>query len=239
MGTLFPLALTSASAHATASKAAGLFEVGAPNHWPAQGDLITWCQTMGPGLAALLILIGVVYLMFGFNIFKGLVMVNAALLGLAVGLAVGEKLGAKWPMAIVGAVLVGAISWPTMKYAVALMGGVCGALAGLTIWQMVGLDAGYAWSGAAIGLIAFGLLCFILFRGCVMMYTSLQGSVMLICGILGLVLKYPEVAPKIGSYLASRQFLLPMCVFIATVIGMMYQQSGGGGAPKPAGGGKK
>ena len=28
-----------------------------PLHWPGQIDLLAWCQNMGPGLAALLILV--------------------------------------------------------------------------------------------------------------------------------------------------------------------------------------
>src|SRR6185295_19150753 len=112
-------------------------------------------------------------------------------------------------------------------YAVAVMGGSFGAMVGATVWRMVGLEPGYTWSGALIGLIAFGLLCFILFRGCVMMYTSFQGAVTLIFGILGLLLKYQDLSPKVGAYLTQRPFLLPMCVFIPTVIGMMYQQTYG------------
>jgi hypothetical protein len=71
-----------------------------------------------------------------------------------------------------------------------------------------------------------------------MMYTSLQGSVMLIFGTLGLLLKYQDVAPRIGSYLIHHNFLLPMCVFVPTVIGMMYQQTYSTAA-KAAGSGPK
>ena len=129
--------------------------------------------------------------------------------------------------------LIGAVTWPAMRYAVAIMGGAFGALVGVTIWRIVDLDPGYSWSGGLIGLVGGGLLCFILFRGCVMMYTSLQGAVMLTFGILGLLLKYQDFAPRVGTYLVHRPFLLPMCIFIPTVIGMMYQQAYASG-PAPA-----
>jgi hypothetical protein len=214
------------------NRATANFQV--PRHWPVQGDLLSFSQNMGPGMAAVLILLGVVYLLYGFNLFKLLIVANAAMLGACLGLMMGDRTGAKWPLAVVGAVLLGAMSWPAMKYAVALMGGTFGALVGTTIWRIMDLDSNYAWSGAAIGLIAGGLLCFILFRGCVMMYTSLQGAVMLIFGILGLLLKYQDVAPRLGSYLTHHNFLLPMCIFVPTVIGMMYQQTYS--APAKAGG---
>ena len=52
-----------------------------PHHWPVQNDILSICQHMGPGLAAFLLILGVVYLMFGYNIYKALIMLNAAVLG--------------------------------------------------------------------------------------------------------------------------------------------------------------
>src|ERR1700733_9905741 len=75
-----------------------------PSHWPATAELVTWCRAVGPGESALLILVGVVYLLFGINMFKVLVMVNIAALGAALGALIGSKTGSEVPGAIVGAV---------------------------------------------------------------------------------------------------------------------------------------
>jgi hypothetical protein len=214
----------SRASHAFHSVKPGVVQL--PDHWPGQLDLVDWCSHMGPALAALLIVIGVVYLLWGFNIFKILMIVNAIVIGAVIGAVIGEKFNALAPVAVVGAVVAAAITWPTMKYAVAVMGAAFGTLLGATVWHGVGLDPRFAWSGAAIGLVACGLLCFILFRGCLVMYTSLQGAVMLIFGLLGLILKYEDISPHVGHYLALKPFLLPLCIFIPAVAGMMYQQSG-------------
>jgi hypothetical protein len=206
-----------------------------PSRWPAQVDLLSWCQNMGPGMAALLIILGLIYLLFGISIFKALVLANAGFVGLCIGAALGQRADASLPAGIIGAAIAIAITWPLMKYAVAIMGGTFGALLGACVWRTVGLDPSFTWAGALMGIIAGGLLCFILFRGCVMMYTSLQGAVMLIFGILGLLFKYQELAPKIGTYMAVKPFLLPMAVFIPTIIGIIYQQHMGA----PAAAGKK
>jgi hypothetical protein len=66
------------------------------------------------------------------------------------------------------------------------------------------------------------------------MYTSLQGAAMLALGMLSLVYKYQGTAPKLTNTLLARPTLLPMLVFIVTVVGMLYQQSTN--KPKPAGG---
>jgi hypothetical protein len=66
------------------------------------------------------------------------------------------------------------------------------------------------------------------------MYTSLQGSVMLVFGILGLLLKYQNVAPKLGENLSLRPFLLPISIFIPAILGLIYQQTQYGEAAAPA-----
>jgi hypothetical protein len=230
------LVLAAAASQGAKAAKGPLPHVRMPTHWPAQADLLGWCQGMGPAVAAVLILFGVIYLLFGFNLFKWVVVLNAAAVGLLLGAIVGGRTGTGLPLAIVGAVLGVAVAWPTMKYSVAVMGGTFGALIGAIAWRVVGLEPAYTWSGALTGMVALGLLCFILFRGCVMMYTSFQGAAMLIFGTLGLLLKYQDLAPRVGTYLTERPFFLPMCVFVPTVIGMMYQQTFGTGAPKPAGG---
>ena len=190
---------------------------------PQQGDLLTWCQEMRPGTSMLLIIMGIIYLLFGYRIIKTLVMINAIVLG-----------------AVIGAFAAGAITWPAMKYAVALMGGLIGAGLGGAVWHAAGLEPSLAWAGALVGLIGLGLLCFILFRGSVMMYTSLQGAVMLVLGVLGLMYKYQEVAPQLTDHLHMEPFLPPAAVMIPAMIGLIFRQhhtasAGGGGGH----GGKK
>jgi hypothetical protein len=204
-----------------------------PGHWPEQGDLLQWCQTMGPGTAAILVLAGIVYLVFGVQIFRGLVTLNAACVGIWLGGFLGQKAGSQHAgsMMIVGGITFAALAWPLMKWAVALMGGIYGALLGASIWRSLGLPAELCWSGAMIGTVSLGLLSFILFRGSIMMYTSLQGAVMLVFGLLGLLFKYPDLAPKVANQVTSRPFLLPLCIFVPALLGLIYQQTAWTGAP--------
>jgi len=202
-----------------------------PTRWPAQRDLLDWCQHMSPGLAALLILLGIIYLVFGFKLFKALVMLNAAAVGAALGFLLGEKTDMAVALMVLCGFVAAAMTWPLMKWAVAVMGGLAGALLGASVWQTFGLDATFAWSGALTGLVLFGLLSFILFRGSVTMFMSLQGAAMLIFGILAMIDKYEQVSSKVTHAMSVKPFLLPMAIIIPTIIGMLYQQSDG---PVPA-----
>jgi hypothetical protein len=205
-----------------------------PAHWPVQGDILEWCRLSGPGLAVVLILAGIVFLLFGYGIFKVLVTVNAAVLGGWIGLMLGERSGVEVPAAIVGSMLAATAAWPTMKYAVAIMGSLFGTVLGVTIWRLANLDPTFSWSGGITGLVFFGLMSFLLFRECIMTYTSLQGSVMLIFGILGLVLKYQDVGGPLTHHFELKPFLLPLAIFIPTLGGFIYQKAMIGGAPAPA-----
>jgi Domain of unknown function (DUF4203) len=195
-----------------------------PTHLPAQADLLTWAQQMSPGVATILIIGGGVYLMFGYYIFKWLVMVNAGLFGAAIGYKIAEQTNGSLVIgAVAGGVIAAAIAWPLMKWAVAIMGGVFGALLGASLWRTSGLQPNLAWAGALSGLVGCGLLSFVLFRMSVIMYTSLQGSVMLIFGILGLVYKYKTVAPDVQQHLLVKPFLLPLAILIPAILGLVYQ----------------
>jgi hypothetical protein len=216
-----------------------------PRGWPHQHDLLTWCQQMTPGVSALLIIVGLIYLLFGFQIFRGLVLVNAAVVGAYIGAAWGKEGDAETIGAVICAVAAAAIAWPTMKYAVALMGGIFGALLGASVWHALGLDPTVDWAGALVGLIGFGMLSFVLFRGSVMMYTSLQGAFMLVFGILGLIYQYQDFAKQVSEHMKLQPFLLPAAIFIPALLGLIFQQhntataggGGGGGGGGHGGGG--
>ncbi len=195
-----------------------------PTHWPGQVDLLTWCQTMTPGTAALLVLAGVIYLLFGYYLFKWLIVLNAALIGFALGGSVGSHFGAPIASGVLGAVIAAAICWPLMKYAVAVIGGMVGGVIGASLWRSFGLEPQFAWAGAMTGVVGFAMLAFILFRGSIIMYMSLQGALMLVVGILGLVYKYREIGPQLTHGLTANAFIMPMTVLIPALIGLIYQQ---------------
>ncbi len=209
--------------------------------FPGQTDLLTWCREMGVGTAILLVLIGVVYLLYGWSIYRPLITLNAAILGGYIGVIAGQRMG-DYELAggLVGAIVAAAIAWPLIKWAVAVLGGVCGAIVGASIWKMCGQDPTFAWAGAMTGMVGFGMFSFILFRGSIIMYTSLQGGMMLVVGMLGLGYSYPALAKSLGTHLTTQPLALPLAVLVPTILGLIYQQThsaGGGGAPASAGGG--
>ena len=212
--------------------------------FPGQTDLLGWCQQMGPGTALLLILLGAVYLLYGWAIFKILITLNVAIVGAYVGAMLGQRIGG-FALAggVVGALITAAVAYPLMKWAVAVMGGICGALVGASAWLSAGQPADLAWAGALTGLVGFGMFSFILFRGSIIMYTSIQGALMVIVGLLGLAFKYQDFSPRIAQGVGGQPIMLPLLVLIPTILGLIYQQThspaGGGGGGGGGGAGEK
>ena len=196
-----------------------------PSHWPAQTDLLTMCQNLGPAEACLLVLLGIVYLLFGYSIFKVLVTINAMAAGAYLGALMGRSGNAVAAGALIGAIIAAAITFPLMKYAITIMGGIFGAALGASLWRQANLQPDLAWAGGLSGLIFFGMLSMILYRGSVILYTSLQGSVMVVFGILSLMYKYPAVSKSVTDVFASKAFLLPTVVLVPALMGLLFQQS--------------
>jgi hypothetical protein len=180
---------------------------------------------MGPGEACILVILGIIYLLFGYAVFKALVTLNALLAGAYLGALLGQSANAVAAGAFIGAVVAAAITFPLMKYAVMIMGGIFGAALGASLWRQANLQPDLTWAGAMSGLIFFGMLSMILFRGSVILYTSLQGSVMLVFGILALLYKYQSMAPDVTAIFSKRAFILPTAVMIPALVGLLYQQA--------------
>lgn len=229
---MFPTLLAKTSAAASSTSFAPMTQL------PAKTDLLNFCQNMGIGTAILFGLLGVIYLMYGWNWFKPLFTLNSAMVGGYLGALLGQRAGG-YVLAglLLGGILAACVAWPFMKYAVAVMGGVCGAVVGACIWQVCGQDPNFAWAGAMTGLVGFGLFAFILFRGSIITYTSLQGGLMLIIGVLGLLLKYPSWGPGLSQHMAGQPLAMPIAVLIPVILGLVYQQThtggGDGGGAKP------
>ena len=194
----------------------------------AQTDILRLCREMNPAVSVILVAAGIIFLMWGFYAFKSLVTLNAAVMGAWLGTLAGHQAGGALPAACIGAFVGATVAWPLMKYAVAVMGGVIGTVIGMCVWRSAGLDPAFAAAGGGMGLIFFGMLSFILFRTSVMMFTSLQGSFMLIFGILGLIFKITAIDTHvIDKHLAATPLIMPIVVVFAAVVGLLYQNQQG------------
>jgi hypothetical protein len=189
----------------------------------SQSDFIGALEQVSLIPAMLLVASGVVYMLYGWKIFKMLVLINAVLLGAVIGSHLGGLL--KTPemplyMAIGIGALFAMLAWPTMRYAVSIMGGLAGCLLGYGVWQYIAHATSnlemtrYGWAGALVGLVFLGLLAFIMFRVAVISWTAFQGAMMSVAG-----------QANVHSALVGNIHLLPLLVGVPAGIGFIYQDA--------------
>jgi hypothetical protein len=202
--------------------------------FPSRAEFVTDLETLGQLQAVALVLAGVLFLVYGFKYFKALVIINAAAIGALVGMYLGAMIASpNMPLllGLAGAILLGALAWPTIKYFVCLMGALAGGLLGFALWHVAASAVSsevmlrYAWAGGLIGTVAVGLLAFLVARFAIMVFTAVQGSVMFVSGGCAVLLAFGGIHESVRSALADNDHVLKLLFAVPAVLGFTYQYS--------------
>jgi len=191
---------------------------------------LTWLQ------AVIAISFGVVYLLYGWRIFKILTIISFALLGLRVGMLAGGQFDNEVWGGVIGLVVLAALSVPLIRWAVSILGAVAGGVITAGVWYACQLPEEYIWAGAIIGIIAGGMISFIIFKISVMLFTSLGGSVLIVIGALALMYHYEislaEPTAQLNGLVHEENWFLPVLLMVPTAIGIIIQNNLIKGSPK-------
>ena len=182
--------------------------------------------------AMLLLSVGVVYLLYGWRIFRALVVISFGFIGMFLGMLSADKLSTNdhalmWG-GIIGMALFAAIAVPLMKWCVSVLGAMAGGILTSGIWIALGLSDAYLPAGFIVGFIAGGLISFIMLKVSVMLFTSLGGSLITVMGLLALLYQYDvRVSNPMTFYtynlILTHQWFLPLAIILPTIAGMLLQ----------------
>jgi hypothetical protein len=219
---------------------------------PQQSQFLTDLSTAQIIWPILLIIVGGALMAFGFKAYKWIVLFNFLAIGWWMGpqLVQNELAAQKDPSdlslvaSIAGAVLMGIVAWPLLKYAVAVCGGLVGFAIGMVVWAFADQPVGMAWAGGLMGMVMLGMLSFVLFKTSVILFTSLEGAALFVFGACAVLLRYQPWEKQVSTSL-NKPILIPMIVTTIAMISLFWQHQqhgmiGHDGAPgggKPAGGG--
>lgn len=184
--------------------------------------------------AVLAISFGVVYLLYGWRIFKALTVICFGLIGMFSGMHLGRGMGSEMWGGFFGLLILAIVSVPLMKYCICLLGAIAGGIITGAIWYACGLPQLYMWAGAAAGAIFGGMISFIVFKMSVMLFTSLGGSTIMMSGVLSLMHKYQHIhlTPEeieagkqtmIHGLIFNTDWFLPAALLTPTIIGLILQ----------------
>jgi hypothetical protein len=185
---------------------------------------LTWLQ------AVIGISFGMVYLLYGWRIFRILVVICFALIGLFLGIMAGQKFGSELMGGVMGTIGFAILAMWLVKWCVSVLGAAAGGIVTGGLWYAVGLPEQYIWAGAIIGVVAGGMMSFILLKISVMLFTSMGGAAILAISFLALLHQYETkvlspVTDNIHQLLFDKVWFLPMTIIIPTIIGMIVQNS--------------
>lgn len=176
--------------------------------------------------ALMFISFGAVCLFYGWRVFKVLVIISFALLGMGLGMIISNKINEGnsqlWG-GLIGLAVMGALAVPLMRWAVSILGALAGGVLTSGVWYACGLNETYLWAGALIGIIAGGMISFIIFKIAVMLFSSLGGSGLMVTGLLALLYLYPQTTEQVKELVFTHKWFLPAALLIPTAAGIILQ----------------
>ena len=182
---------------------------------------LSWLQ------AIVAVSFGAVYLLYGWRIFRILVVICSALVGLFIGIRVGAHFDLQIVGGVTGLLVLAVISVPLMRWAVCLLGAAAGGILAGGVWYASELPGKYILAGAIIGVIAGGMISFIVFKIAVMLFTGLGAGILIITGLLSLLNHYESVqeppTETIKEMFYNHNWFLPVLLMIPTAIGIILQ----------------
>jgi hypothetical protein len=168
---------------------------------------------------------GSVCLFYGWRVFTILVTIALAMFGLLLGEVISQQIGGgENPLlSVMLCIVMAAISFPLMRWAVSFLAAAAGAIIAAGVWYAFNLPENYIWAGALVGGVAGGMISFIVYKIAVMLFSSFGGSGLILAGVLALMHLYPPTKDQIQNLVFNEQWFLPMALIIPTVLGVYFQ----------------
>lgn len=169
---------------------------------------------------------GAVCLLYGWRVFKVLVVISFGLIGMILGVVLTERivgLNNQLIGGLVGMGVLAVMSVPLMRWAVCILGAIAGAILTSGIWYAIGLSEQYMWAGGMVGLVGGGMISFIVFRVAVILFASMWGSGLMVAGTLALLHLYSGTKVQVETVVFAQRWFLPTVLTVTTIVGIILQ----------------
>jgi len=173
--------------------------------------------------AVIAISFGVVYLLYGWRIFRVLAVISFALLGLCGGMWAGRQFNNEFLGGGIGLVVLAILSVPLIRWAISILGAAAGGIITAGVWYAFKLPEEYIWAGGLVGVVAGGMISFIIFKIAVMLFSSLGGAAIMVTGVLALLHHYPPTTEQIHELIYTENWFLPLVLIVPTLVGVFLQ----------------
>lgn len=172
----------------------------------------------------LLVPMGLVFLLFGFKLYKLLVSLVFAGIGAGLGGALAACVGWSAILGMVaGALVLGLLAWPLHRIAWGFLGGAILGGAAVLLLSARSQDPILLAIVATVIFAGGFILTLLLMRPLIILVTAILGAAVLVQAILRLSLLAPSFGDPVASMLQAKPYLLAILVAIPAALGFLLQ----------------
>jgi len=206
---------------------------GGPLPWltPDQAirHFVETCEALPEGwlLAAsiLSVLAGLAFLLWGYRLYRWLVVVLFVVIGIVGGTEAAAYFGFNQSLGIVaGAIVLGILAWPLHRVGWGMVGGLLFALVLAGFAAYVGIESRLALGViAVVAFVAGAAVTLLLMKPLIIVITSLLGASVLTEGTVALALFWPTVGRAVVRVMESRPYVLVIATLVLAAVGSAMQ----------------
>lgn len=190
------------------------------------GELLDALAQMPLILAGVVVVVGLLCIVNGYRWHKWLVAILAFGCGIGIGWKLSQQMGKSVVVAVAFGGLCAIVATPLLRITVAIFGGLTGAFIGANTWTAIdSVPVDQHWAGAAIGFVILAMTSIVLFKLVIVVFTSVGGAIMVVCGAITLLMYVPDWEPAIRQSLTDNPLLVPLLLALAAVSGFVVQES--------------
>lgn len=175
--------------------------------------------------AVLLIPVGIAFLLYGYRLYRWLVVIAYVGIGVVLGMAAAAYLGFNQSVGIMaGAIVLGVLAWPLHRAGWGLLGGILFAIVFREVSAVMGMEGQLQL--ALIGAVAFlvgVVLTVLLLKPLIVVITSVVGGTLLALGALSLVALWPALGGPVEKAIDARLYLPVFIVLVLAAVGSLLQ----------------
>jgi len=190
---------------------------------------VEMCEALPYGwlvaMAILSVLAGLAFLVWGFRLYRWLVVLMFVVIGIAVGIEAANYFGFSQSIGIVaGAVVLGVLAWPLHRAGWGMVGGIVFVLVFTGFAAYVGIEGRLELILiAVVAFVAGAAVTMLVMKPLIIVITSLVGASALTEGTVALTMLWPSVGAAVIRVMETRPYILAIATLVLAAVGSAMQ----------------
>jgi len=171
------------------------------------------------------VLAGLAFLVWGFRLYRWLVVLMFVVIGIVVGIELANYFGFSQSIGIVaGAVVLGVVAWPLHRVGWGMLGGIVFSVVFAGFAAYAGIEGRLELILiAVVAFVAGAAVTMLLMKPLIIVITSLVGASVLTEGTVALTMLWPSVGAAVIRVMETRSYILMIVTLVLAAVGSAMQ----------------